>query len=135
MDNGDFQSRDYEAVVGVGSRSEAERGKIQICGLAFLVFCCVLFSAFFAASTLPGINRSVEIELERRINPNFAPSASLVRLPGIGLSKAEAIIAYREQFIGRDGEVVAFTEANDMQKVRGIGPKTVEKLKPMLRFE
>jgi len=75
------------------------------------------------------------MELEKRINPNFAPSASLVRLPGIGLSKAEAIIAYREQIIGRDGKLAAFTEANDLQKVKGIGPRTVEKLKPVLRFE
>ena len=135
MDKGDFQSRDYEAVVGGGSRNEAERSRIQIYGFVFLVCFCVLFSAFFASSNLSGINQLVEIELERRINPNFAPSASLVRLPGIGLSKAEAIVAYREQIIGCDGKVVAFTEANDLQKVKGIGPKTVEKLKSVLRFE
>ena len=49
-------------------------------------------------------------------------------LNGIGLSKAEAIVAHRE----KNGP---FKSADDLAKVKGIGAKTVERIKPDLRFE
>ena len=77
-------------------------------------------------------HESNEVKLETRINPNTASAASLVRLPGIGLSRAEAITAYRKKF-SESGDV--FQSADDLQKVAGIGPKTVQNIKPWLKFE
>ncbi len=57
----------------------------------------------------------------RPLNINTAPVDQLVALPSIGPSKADAIVALREQ----EG---AFSTVADLQKVRGIGPKTVQKL-------
>ncbi len=70
------------------------------------------------------------------VNPNTAPAAELTVLPGIGPGRAKAIVAFREA--NRDpagpGEPV-FHRPEDLQKVSGIGPKTVEKLRPWLTFD
>ncbi len=67
-----------------------------------------------------------------RINPNTASVASLVRLPGIGKARAMDIIHFR-QATAVDGTV--FNAPSDMQQIRGIGPKTAEKISPWLTFK
>lgn len=59
------------------------------------------------------------------IDLNRATEAELVKLPGIGPSKAKAIVQYREQ----QG---AFRTIEELKKVKGIGDKTFEKLKPLI---
>ncbi|WP_303290839.1 ComEA family DNA-binding protein [Marinobacter sp. SS5-14b] len=54
------------------------------------------------------------------ININTADVATLADLNGIGESKAEAIVAYRET----NGP---FASAEDLANVKGIGARTVEK--------
>jgi competence protein ComEA len=78
---------------------------------------------------------SPAIRLEDRVNPNTASVGSLVRLPGIGLTRATAIVAFRDQFAAKGGDGVAFRSPNDLQEIRGIGPKTVAGLAPWLRFD
>ena len=56
------------------------------------------------------------------IDINTADAASLQTLPGIGETKAAAIIAHREA----NGP---FVTVDDLQNVKGIGEKTLEKLK------
>jgi len=73
--------------------------------------------------------------LESRINPNYATSASLVRLPAIGPARAQAIIAYRKDFEKTNSNRTAFTNYSDLQQVKGIGPKTVEGMDKLLKFE
>lgn len=68
----------------------------------------------------------------QRINPNTASMAGLVRLPGVGKARALDIIHYRENH-GPDGTV--FRSAQDMENIRGIGPKTAAKLEPWLVFD
>ena len=96
---------------------------------------CVLFSAYFAISSVKPSGSSHEFVLESRINPNNAPAASLVRLPGIGPSKAAAIVAYRSDFAKQKPNRPAFSDADDLQKVRGIGPKTVKNISGWLKFD
>jgi competence protein ComEA len=67
------------------------------------------------------------------VNPNDATVASLIRLPGLGLAKAQAIVSYRESI--KNGQNEAFHNCQDIQKVKGIGPKTAEDLGEFLRFE
>ena len=57
---------------------------------------------------------------QTRININRATEAELVALDGIGSSKAQAVILYREMFGG-------FKSVDELTKVKGIGAKTVEK--------
>lgn len=60
------------------------------------------------------------------ININRATEAELVALDGVGSSKAQAIILYREMFGG-------FKSVDELTKVKGIGAKTVEKNRSRLR--
>ncbi len=57
-----------------------------------------------------------------QVNLNNADEAALTTLPGIGASKAQAIIAYRE-------ENGPFQNIEDLKNISGIGDKTFEKLK------
>ena len=132
MDNQNHPPANDLINCGVRQQLEAGQNKIQSAAFIAAVCLCVLFSIGFAASSFLMQRESKEFELETRINPNTAEAASLVRLPGIGLSKAEAIIAYRKNLGGsRD----VFRSADDLQKVKGIGPKTVQNIKPWLKFE
>lgn len=60
------------------------------------------------------------------ININRANESELVSLHGIGSSKAQAIILYREMF----GD---FTTVDELAKVKGIGAKTIEKNRTRLQ--
>ena len=59
----------------------------------------------------------------RRIDINTASAAELELLPGIGPTLAERITDFR----ARSGP---FRNIESLQRVRGIGPKTVEKIRP-----
>lgn len=61
------------------------------------------------------------------INVNTADVAQLKRLPGIGPVTAQAIIDYRRA----NGP---FKEAQELTRVKRIGKKTVEKIKPFIVF-
>lgn len=56
------------------------------------------------------------------VNINTATQAQLETLPDIGPSKAQAIIEYRKA----NG---SFKSVDDLKKVKGIGDKTLAKLK------
>jgi competence protein ComEA len=58
-----------------------------------------------------------------RINVNTASRSELMQLPRVGPATADKIIAYRKVH-------GPFRSLNDLQKIKGIGPKTVEQLKP-----
>ena len=116
-------------------RTEVRQNRIQSFAFVIAVSACVLFSMGFVASSLLTSGQSYEIGLDQKINPNDAPIASLVRLPGIGIGKARAILAYREEFGEQNGNKPAFQNPNDLQKVKGIGPKTVENISEWLKFE
>ncbi len=56
---------------------------------------------------------------------NAATAAELQRLPGIGPAMAKRIIDYRTQY-------GPFRSVTDLLSVKGIGPKTLEKLTPLV---
>ncbi|MFT4171644.1 MAG: helix-hairpin-helix domain-containing protein [Rhodocyclaceae bacterium] len=59
------------------------------------------------------------------VNINTANESELTSLPGIGPSKAKAIVEYRKAHGN-------FKAIEDIQKVKGIGPATYESLKSEL---
>ena len=59
------------------------------------------------------------------ININTAEKQNLVKLPKIGTVTAERIIRFRDDY-------GPFKSIDDLLKVKGIGPKTLEKLKPQI---
>lgn len=62
------------------------------------------------------------------ININTANEATLQLLPGIGPSYAKRIVEYRMQNGG-------FDNVDEITNIRGIGPKTLQKLRPITTVE
>ncbi|GAB4216324.1 MAG: hypothetical protein OHK0013_42710 [Sandaracinaceae bacterium] len=67
---------------------------------------------------------SAEPSSEGVVNIQTASPEELQRLPGIGPSKAAAIVAFRER--------TAFRRVEDILRVRGIGRATFRRLRPYL---
>jgi len=65
------------------------------------------------------------VEEDTRININQAGEDSLVTLPGIGPSRAKAIIAQREKR--------PFRRVEDIMRVPGIGRKTFLRIRESIR--
>lgn len=81
-------------------------------------------SAALVAATL-----LAPIAIAGPVDVNTADAKTLAReLQGIGMSKAQAIISYRE----KNGP---FKSPDDLAKVKGLGKKLVDQNKSNLRFE
>lgn len=83
-----------------------------------------------AASVGEGGEKAIEprgagLTEEGKININFATAQELDELPGIGEAKAGTIVADRE----KNGP---FRSVDDLLRVKGIGPKLLEKMKPSI---
>lgn len=63
-----------------------------------------------------------------KVNLNIASEAELQKLPGIGPSKAQAIVEYRNK-VGK------FKQVAEIVKVRGIGRGILKRIQPMLTLE
>ena len=91
----------------------------------FLVMLFLCLSQSLSASTVSATAVSTGAQL---LDINAANALQLAeQLPGIGPSKAAAILQWREQ----NGH---FERIEQLQEVKGIGPKTVEKLRPLIRI-
>ena len=61
-----------------------------------------------------------------QVDPNTADWPELIQLPGIGPTLAQRIVQSRRA----DGP---FLDHEDIKRVRGIGPKTLDQIRPYLR--
>ena len=116
------------------TRDHQDHCSIRLTSLVVVICFNVFLSIFFVMGKFSK-PQVLSFSLEDRINPNAATSASLVRLPGIGRAKAEAIVLYRKNIssAGRDAKV--FKDAADLDNVSGIGPKTTKGMRKFLKFE
>ena len=87
---------------------------------------------FLVVSVTAGQDGRCSDEFLTKINPNNASAYSLVRLEGVGMTKAFAIVEYREN--KKSGDDV-FRCPDDLTAVKGIGVKTVEKNRKSLFFK
>jgi len=115
-------------------QTETIQAMIQSLAFVIAVFVCVVLCSYFGAGNSSGCTLPPAVPFDSRINPNEAPLGSLVRLPGVGISRAEAIVAYRQNFRKRQKRSRAFQTRDDLQKIKGIGPKTVQNITDSLKF-
>jgi competence protein ComEA len=62
------------------------------------------------------------------VDLNAAGAAELVALPGVGPVMAQRILEYRAAH-------GPFASLADLRRVKGIGPRTCERLAPLVRFD
>jgi competence protein ComEA len=87
---------------------------------------CRLLTIALAVTFLIGsIAPSLNAGQKEMININTADVKEMMKLPGIGKKKAEAIISFRQDNGG-------FTDVNDLKKIDGIGKKTFEKIREQI---
>ena len=72
------------------------------------------------------IDRMPYVETPLQIDLNSAPWTEFALIPGIGEQKAREIIRVRNELGG------AFADENELLKVEGIGPKTLDVMRPYL---
>lgn len=70
----------------------------------------------------PAVGRKIRAEPTERIDVNQATAGQLQRLPGIGPTLAQRMIEARAR--------QRFRSLDDLRRVRGIGTKTLERLRP-----
>lgn len=86
-------------------------------------------SIFNARSrSLPDDSVSAETMPLKKIDLNAATKTELMSLPGIGEAMAERIMVYRE-------ENKSIKKIDELKKVKGIGEKKFEKLKPYIEIK
>jgi competence protein ComEA len=74
------------------------------------------------------VDRLPERIYDYRIDLNRATWVELMQLPGVGETLAQRILEHRD-------EHGPFQSVDDLDTVKGIGPKTLEKLRPLLFVE
>ncbi|MGH7194560.1 MAG: ComEA family DNA-binding protein [Candidatus Saccharimonadales bacterium] len=72
------------------------------------------------------IDRQPKLEARFVVDLNRADWPELAQLPGIGRTLAQRIVASRE-------EQGPFLDHDELRRVRGIGPKKLEQMRPYLR--
>lgn len=97
--------------------------------VSIMIIFCVMAILGFAAPEAGAADQAVFTKAKAgKINLNQATAAEISALPGLGDKKAEAIVEYRTQ----NGP---FASVEDLIKVKGIGEKLLEKIKPMIVVE
>ncbi len=96
-----------------------------IVGLSLLVMAAYWITQGGHRGGLIEIDRAEPLIIDFKLDINAAGEAELSLLPGIGPIMARKIIDSREA----DGPFFAL---DDLQRIKGIGPKTVDRIRPYL---
>lgn len=102
----------------------------QACIAAATAACLVAMAAWWlvrqgAEGGFVDIDRAEPLRLDFQVDLNRASWAELSLLPGVGEARAKAIVASREN----EGP---FRHPEDLGRIRGFGPRTIERVRPYL---
>jgi competence protein ComEA len=89
----------------------------------------VMAAVWWRQASGPGgmidIDRAAPLTAKFQVNVNQADWPELMQLPGVGRTLAERVIAERE-------ESGAFQSVEELTRVDGIGPRTIQRIRPYL---
>lgn len=98
----------------------------KIFGVVLVLFCLTVAApAIVATAAEPTRVAAAEVA---KVNINAATSKELQGLPGIGQVTAERIVAFRN-------EKGKFRSVDDLLKVKGVGKKSLEKIRELISVE
>jgi competence protein ComEA len=92
---------------------------------AFLLVVLATVGVLFAASPL---HAAADAALTGVVNINTATAEELQLLPGIGESRAKAVLVLRKQSGG-------FKSVDELAQVKGIGMTVLDRMRPYVRIE
>jgi DNA uptake protein ComE-like DNA-binding protein len=107
--------------------------KLSIYSCLLAVCVGVVCAAAFALAVPAPETKSVLPESV--ININTEPASSIERLPRVGAKLAGEIVKYRDARRRTTGEKEVFKNMADLDNVKGIGIKTLDRLRPYIKFE
>jgi competence protein ComEA len=82
-------------------------------------------AAAAGAPGVPPVATAGAVLADGRIVLNAASAEELTKLPGVGMKRAEAIVALRTK-------LKRFRQATDLLRVKGIGPRSLKRMLPHL---
>ena len=115
-----------EAVFGLRRGDQLFVGVLLTTGLALLAI--YLFQLSGWGRRPIEIDRLPAHQYDYRLNINQAPWMEWLQLEGIGETLARRIVADREQH-------GPFRSVDDLQRVKGIGPKILDRMRPWLEVQ
>lgn len=119
-------SRVYEAVEAAGGMTEdADERSLNQAGLLQDGQQITVYTVEEAAGTVPGSGAVPDGLESGRVNLNTAGKELLMTLPGIGETKAEAILTYRS-------EHGPFSDIEEIKNIEGIKEKVFEKIEGLI---
>lgn len=96
--------------------------------LIFTVVFSLGYLCSYAAMAVDDVKMPKQVQMmEQSININTATEKELTKLPGIGKSKAKAIVDYRT----KNGD---FKSVDELSKIDGIGKKVAKALQGKVTF-
>jgi len=97
-----------------------------------LLWLCAATAAF---PLLAHARTSATPALRTGVDPNVAPWWELALLPRLGPAVAKEIVLHRTSATTAHNGRCVFHQAADLEAVKGIGPKTLLRVGPHLRFD
>jgi len=93
--------------------------------ISVLIVCCCLTIVAAPAALAADQPVAKSVSGEALLNVNSADALKLTELPGIGEVTAARIVTYRD-------ENGPFQSVDEMIKIKGIGPKVLAKIRPLI---
>jgi len=98
-----------------------QRDQVTLAGLALVALGTMAAAWWNRRDTLVELDQAPRGEIAYLVDVNTAPWIEIAQLPGVGETLAKRIVEHRQQH-------GPFERVDQLRQVRGMGPKTMEKI-------